>query len=214
MSSIGGRRKAFGVNTVLLGISALCLSAVAAPPARAQSPATGLAAGYSANANKPIDIEADSLEVNDKTKIAVFKGNVSATQGDFNLRASEIEVTYTDSKGAGADKTQQANKAANSQLPGNGSIKQINAKGKVLVTGKDNQTATGDWAVFEVEKQLVTLGGDVVVSQGTNTIKGARLVMDIKAGTSRFDQDKERIKVLLTPKAREKEKDKDKEKAN
>jgi lipopolysaccharide export system protein LptA len=159
MSQIGGRRKALVASSIVLGVS-VCLSGAASAPARAQTPGSGLATSYSANADKPIDIEADVLEVDDKKKVAVFKGNVSATQGDFNLRASEIEVTYTDSnKAAGAAKPQPVKEAAASPVPGAGSIKQINAKGKVLVTGKDNQTATSDWAIFEVEKQLITLGG-------------------------------------------------------
>lgn len=213
MNSSGGRRKAFLAQSIFCA-SAFLAAASVAPAAFAQAPTTGLAAGYSSNAGKPIDIEADLLEVDDKKKIAVFKGNVSATQGDFNIRASEILVTYTDSnKTAGTDKKPPVKEVAASPLPGgNGSIKQIDAKGKVLVTGKDNQTATSDWAIFEVEKQLVTLGGDVVVSRGTDTIKASRLVIDVATGLTRVEQaaDKsdgeksKRIQMIITPKSREK----------
>jgi lipopolysaccharide export system protein LptA len=220
MNSSGGRRKAFLAQSIFCA-SAFLAAASVAPAAFAQAPTTGLAAGYSSNAGKPIDIEADLLEVDDKKKIAVFKGNVSATQGDFNIRASEILVTYTDSnKTAGTDKKPPPVKeVAASPLPGgNGSIKQIDAKGKVLVTGKDNQTATSDWAIFEVEKQLVTLGGDVVVSRGTDTIKANRLVIDVATGLTRVEQvaDKnegeksKRIQMIITPKSREKQEKPDK----
>ena len=131
-------------------------SHISAGPARAQveAPGGGLAASYSANADKPMDIESDSLEVDDKKKIATFKGNVSATQGDFNLRAKEIQVTYTDSKKSGTKK-ETASNAPTSPIPGGGAgdIQQIDAKGKVLMNAKDGQTATSDWAVFEVKKQ-------------------------------------------------------------
>ena len=35
------------------------------------------------------------------------------------------------------------------------------AKQKVLVTSKDGQTATGDWAIFDVKANTVVMGGDV-----------------------------------------------------
>ncbi len=194
----------------------LLATAVFLPSAKAQTPGTGLATSYAANSGKPIDIEADALEVDDKKKIAVFNGNVSATQGDFNIRAKEIQVAYAAAKADAGAKT-----ASNSPLPGGGGadITQIDAKGKVLVTTKDSQTATSDWAVFEVKKQLVTLGGDVVLTQGTNTIKGSRLVIDLTTGLSRFetggdkagvDGAKERLKAIFTPKAREEKPNKDK----
>jgi lipopolysaccharide export system protein LptA len=195
---------------VLCGLAAFAFSAV---PALAQAPGGTLATSYSANADKPINIEADALEVDDKTKVATFKGNVSATQGDFNLRAKEIQVRYTAGK-----KDPAATPSDNSALPGGGNadIQQIDAKGKVLVTTKDNQTTTSDWAIFEVKKQLVTIGGDVVVSQGTDTIKGNKLVIDLNTGLSRFEtaaNDKDaaggtgkRLQMLITPKSRDKTK--------
>ena len=197
----------------LAAVGVLVVLAFSACPAQAQAPGGSLATSYSANADKPINIEADALEVDDKKKIATFKGNVSATQGDFNIRAKEIQVLYT----AAAKKDPAAGAAAPSALPGGGNadIQQIDAKGKVLVTTKDNQTTTSDWAVFEVKKQLVTIGGDVVVTQGTDTIKGSKLVIDLTTGLTRLDtaaNDKDvagagkRIQMLITPKNREKSK--------
>jgi lipopolysaccharide export system protein LptA len=210
-----GRQPAIAL--VMLG----CLAALGGE-ARAQTPGSSLGSSYSANADKPINIEADALEVDDKKKIATFKGNVSATQGDFNIRAKEIQVLYTAAKkdpgAAGATGTAAAPAPAStsSVIPGGGNadIQQIDAKGKVLVTTKDNQTTTSDWAVFEVKKQLVTIGGDVLVTQGTDTIKGSKLVIDLTTGLTRLetaanDKDaapgkKERIQMLITPKNREK----------
>ena len=75
----------------------VCAAAIHFWPAMApaQTPGTGFATAYKGNANKPVDIQADSLEVDDRQKTAVFRGNVSATQGDVNLRSREIYVTYT-----------------------------------------------------------------------------------------------------------------------
>ncbi len=175
-------------------------------PAAAQTPGSSLAANYAANSDQPIDIEADALEVDDRKKIATFTGNVSATQGNFNLRAREIQVSYTS-----RDNTATQSADAGAAGPGaNSQITRIDAKGKVLVTTNDNQTATSDWARFEVLTQLVTIGGNVVLSQGPNTIKGDRLVIDLKTGLSRFENDgqtaegetpKQRLRAIFTPKS-------------
>lgn len=189
------------IATILVGAAALS-------PAIAQSPVAnplgdGLAANYKANAGKPIDIEADSLQVDDQKKVAVFSGNVSATQGEFNLRAKEIEVRYA-AKAKGAT-TASADGAA--ALPGGSNdITQIDARGKVLVTNKNDMTATSEWAVFDVPKQVVTLGGDVVLSRGSDTITGEKLTVDLKSGLTNIDQTKGgRVKAIFTPKSREKE---------
>ena len=199
----------------LAAMGVLVALAFSACPAEAQAPGGSLATSYSANADKPINIEADALEVDDKKKVATFKGNVTASQGDFNIRAKEIQVIYS----AAAKKDPAAGAPASSALPGGGNadIQQIDAKGKVLVTTKDNQTTTSDWAIFEVKKQLVTIGGNVVVSQGTDTIKGTKLVIDLTTGVSQFstasnDTDAApggkpgRIQLLVTPKNKEKSK--------
>jgi len=186
----------------------LCFASLGAS---AQAPGTGLAANYSANANKPIDIEADSLEVDDKKKTAIFKGNVSASQGDVNLKSKEIQVTYTTS----GTKTASAAPTDPSPIGGGGDITQIDAKGKVFVTMKGNQQATSDWAIFDVKKQQITIGGDVVLSQGQNVIKGSKLVIDLTTGLSKFENTSDlggnagqRMRAIFTPPPKDKDKDK------
>ena len=199
------RARPYGNGCAAFALAALMISA----SAHAQTPGSGLAAGYSENADKPIDIVADSLEVNDLKKIAVFKGNVSATQGDFNLRAREIQVFYS------SDDAKTKSKAETSSVPGGGNanIKQIDARGKVLITTKGDQTATSDWAIFEVKKQQVTIGGNVKLSQGTTFIRGSRLVIDLATGLSRFERPENEdgngktgrgVQMTFTPKEREK----------
>ncbi len=213
-----GRPVRPGRTTGLFAAAALAAVVLAYGQARAQTPGSDLATNYSANADKPIDIVADALEVDDKKKVAVFKGNVSATQGTFNIRATELQVKYA-SKADAADKpgAQEPPAAPVAGLsPGGGAdITQIDAKGKVVVTTQNDQTAKSDWAVFEVKKQLVTIGGsEVVLAQGPNVIKGTRLIIDLKSGLSRFetgggvasngDKPRERLRAIFTPKSRPK----------
>lgn len=187
----------------------------------AQAPGTGFAAAYSGNSDKPIDIEADSLEVDDKKKIAVFRGNVSATQGEMNLKAREIQVTYTTSNTKTASAAPEPAAGAASPLGNGGDITQIDAKGKVFVTMKGNQQATSDWAIFDVRKQQITIGGDVVLSQGQNVIRGNKLVVDLTTGLSKFENTADgsgnagqRMRAIFTPPPKDKDKEKPKEGAN
>ncbi len=161
--------------------------------AGAQAPSSGFASAYSANADQPVDIAADQLEVDDKKKIAIFRGNVSATQGEVNLKSAEIWIAYKESAKKPADPT-GAKAAPASPLGGDASaITRIDAKGDVLVTmtpskpGEQPQQTKSDWAIFDVEKQQITLGGNVVLAQGDNIMSGSTLVVDLTTGLTRFD---------------------------
>ncbi|HKJ63601.1 MAG TPA: LptA/OstA family protein [Hyphomicrobiales bacterium] len=189
---------------ILSIFTGLLLAAMLSAQGFAQTPGNSLAAGYAANADKPINIEADALEVNDQQKTATFSGNVTATQGDFSLKAKQIQVNYV-------SRDKNKTNAAAGGPGGDSQISEINAKGKVLVTTHDNQTATSDWARFDVPAQLVTIGGNVVLSQGLNAIKGDRLIIDLKTGLSRFENStetasgkkpKQQIRAIFSPKSR------------
>src|SRR6476620_5836876 len=186
---------------VLLATAAAALCLLAATPARAQTMSNTFG-GFSKNSNEPIDIESDVLVVHDAQKYATFKGNVKAVQGSTTLRSRELDVHYV---GSGSDNltkgpdTTGATPAATAK-PGdpkpagvgvggnNGTqISKIEARGEVIITSDQDQTTTSDWALYDVPAQLVTVGGNVVLMQGKNVLKGDRLVIDLKTGESRFE---------------------------
>ena len=134
--------------------------------------------GFSKNRDKPVHIEAASLEVRDKDKQATFSGNVHVVQGDTTMRCKVLVVHY-DSNTPGAMK---------SATPGAGGsqISRLEAKGGVVVTQAE-QTATGDTGLFDMKSNTITLLGNVVVSQGGNVVRGERLVVDMTTGVSKVD---------------------------
>lgn len=152
----------------------LSLFSFSASPAFAQSLVDKFG-GFSRDSNQPIDIEADQLRVNDVKKTAIFSGNVKAKQGDFVLRSKFLEVYYDGNARPGA------------QSGANGKVKKLEAKGKVLITTKDKQSATSEWARFDVAKQTIVLGDTVVLTQGGNILKGGRLIVNLKTRQSRFE---------------------------
>jgi lipopolysaccharide export system protein LptA len=190
-------RKANGIGRQALALAALLtLASLFFDTAQAQSQIGGFSGLSGANSKKPIDIESDRLEVDDKSHIAIFIGNVSATQGENNLKAPRLEVFYENAsqqpaagKGAQPAKTAKpapaANAGASSDPLTSGQIKRIHALGgKVVVTStKDNQEATGDDAIYDVKAQLITMTGkEVVLTQNKNKVKGTKLVIDLSTG--------------------------------
>jgi lipopolysaccharide export system protein LptA len=80
-------------------------------PAAAQTMSNSFG-GLSESSNEPIDIESDVLVVQDKQKLATFKGNVKAVQGTTTLRAKELQVHYV-----GGDKLAPVASGEKSQPP-------------------------------------------------------------------------------------------------
>jgi len=123
--------------------------------------------GLSKNSDKPIDILADTLTVYDEKKLAVFKGNVRASQGSSTLRAAQLDVYYV---GGANQFTGQQQETAQAQSPAaadpnaDSQIKKIEARGNVLINSEDNQTTTSDYLIYDVPAQKVTVRGNVVIN--------------------------------------------------
>ena len=150
-------------------------SAPAAKPQKPREQGIAFGASFKTDPGAPVQVEATRLDVDDTAKQAVFTGDVRAVQGDFVIRAAELTAAYTGSAGLnGADTA--ATKQAAAQLS------RIKAKTKVQITSKDGQSATGDWADFDPKANTATLGGDVVLTQGKNVVRGTKLVIDMNTG--------------------------------
>jgi lipopolysaccharide export system protein LptA len=190
--------KPFLVSRAPLFAAALAMMLFGVAPAQSQSKAqpgskgTGVPnalQGFGTNKDQPIQIEAASLEVRDKDKMAVFMGNVVVTQGDTVMKCKELRVFYDqdDPKG-GAKASPKAGtmKAAQPGPGGRQSIRRLEARGGVIVTTKD-QTATGATGIFEMKTNTVTLSGGVVITQGANVLKGDRLVVDLTTNFAKVE---------------------------
>lgn len=143
---------------------------------------TNAAAVFKTDPTAPIDVDADRLDVDDHAKLAIFRGDVRAVQGDFVVRTSELRASYTGAAGL-AEQINPEEKKAPAQ------ITKIEARGKVIVTSKNGQNATGDWADFNVKDNQVILGGDVILTQEKNVVRGNRLIIDMITGQSVIHND-------------------------
>ncbi len=147
-------------------------------------------AGFRTTPGAPVEISANALEVLEAKQVAVFRGDVQARQGDFQFRTAELNAQYTGKAGISrvADASPDAKAAEGATEPA-ASLKRLQARGKVVVTSRNGQKATGDWADFDVAANTVTMGGSVVLTQGRNVVKGTRLVIDMTTGESVINTD-------------------------
>ena len=205
-------------NALFASTVAIAIGVFAVSPVHAQTMSNSFG-GLSKNSGEPINIESDVLVVHDAQKYATFKGNVKAVQGTTTLRSRELDVHYvgsgsdnltkgTDTTGgtpAAATKPGDPKPAGGADASNGTQISKIEARGEVVITSDQDQTTTSDWALYDVPAQLVTVGGNVVLMQGKNVLKGDRLVIDLKTGESRFENPGDtgtggRIRALFMPK--------------
>jgi lipopolysaccharide export system protein LptA len=159
----------------------------AAPAQKNAGPPNALQ-GFSQNRDQPIKIQAASLEVRDKDRIATFSGDVHLVNGDTELRCKSMVVFYDDEPAASGGTKAAAGSARGQQ------IRRIEAKGGVVVVQKD-QNATGDAAVFNMRENTVMLTGNVVVTRGQDVLRSQRLTVNLTSGVSKMDGG--RVDVLI-----------------
>ncbi|MFW6027763.1 MAG: LptA/OstA family protein, partial [bacterium] len=83
--------------------------------------------------NLPVQIDSDSLEIQQEKKVAVFSGNVAARQGKLVLRSDSLAVDYGNAKGDAKKKG------------GAPDINRLRARGRVHLVSPE-ESARGDWA--------------------------------------------------------------------
>jgi lipopolysaccharide export system protein LptA len=185
----------------------LALTLLAAGDARAQSSASvpNAMQGFATNRDQPIQIEAASLEVRDKSKEATFAGNVKVVQGDTTMTSKTLVVFYDQgspspsSSQPAKQKTAAKGAPIQSATPGPGgssSIKRLEARGNVVVTQKD-QVVTGEAAIFDTKANMITMQGGVVLTQCSNVLKGDRLKVDMTSGVSKVESDSGKVQALF-----------------
>ncbi|MSP20626.1 MAG: lipopolysaccharide transport periplasmic protein LptA [Alphaproteobacteria bacterium] len=119
------------------------------------------------NTRDPIEIVANTLDVQHDRRTATFAGNVNATQGVLLLRADKLLVAYATGGAPNA-------------------INRLDATGRVFLS-TPQETAQGATATYDVGAGIITLTGTVVLTRGENVLRGERLVLNLATGTSRME---------------------------
>jgi lipopolysaccharide export system protein LptA len=147
------------ILTLVVGLAALPLASLA----MAQQPVSALK-GHDANA--PIDVAADRIEVQDRSDRAVFAGNVHVRQASLTLDTARLTVAYTSG--------------------GSVQIRRLDASGGVTVKSP-SETARGNFGIYDLDRKLITLVGAVQLNRGGSQINGQRLTIDLNSGRAVVD---------------------------
>ena len=204
------------LSVVTLALLAPGLAAAQAPRPAAGPPVQSLLQGGQ-DKDQPVQIEAASLEVRDKSKMATFSGDVQVVQGDTTMKCQKLVVFYGQEVGIAQKDAGTAQNPPPDVKPGTKpaaapagpkgaqNIRRIEARGGVTVITKD-QNASGDLGVYDLIAKTITLTGNVVVSQGQNVIHGERVVVDTVSGNARVESNNQgggttpsRVRALIQP---------------
>jgi len=115
----------------------------------------------------PVTYDAGKFVLDDRANQAVASGGVIVTQAGLTVRSDRMLVNFTDAGG---------------QLE----IQRITATGGVVVTRGDER-ASGDNAVYDFGRRIITMAGNVALRRGSDTLNGGRLVIDLDSGLSTVD---------------------------
>lgn len=137
--------------------------------------AAALAGGIALNAqtlaahdsNAPVSFDAQRIELQDRADRVILSGDVVIEQAGLRLRSDRTLVDFTDA--------------------GRLELQRITATGGVVVTRGEEQ-ATGDSAIYDVGRRIITMAGNVRLRRGaTDRLEGGRLVIDLNSRNASVD---------------------------
>ncbi len=142
------------------------------------------AVARSGDSGKPINIEADSAEINDATGISVYRGNVEITQGTMRLTGEKVVLEIAD------ERVKKITSEGNLST-----FKQITDDGKVI-------HAEAEIMVYSVSINKIVLTKNAKLTEAGNTLASDRIVFYtdkeiVNAGSSTGN---DRVNITVSPK--------------
>ncbi|MGE0239043.1 MAG: LptA/OstA family protein [Parvibaculaceae bacterium] len=178
------RRASLAIMSVLAGLAFSPLPALAQTVDAAE-------ASKDSKTPRNVDIEADSMEILDEQKKAIFKGNVNAKRGNVTLKCDTLVVTYTETAAtptAQGAKQQSGTQAAATDGGTQAAEKKtevtfLDAEGNVVIVTQ-RQTVTGKTAHMDVKANKLWVKGGAKVVQGKTVMNGQQLFVDLNTNKS------------------------------
>ncbi|MFV1462503.1 MULTISPECIES: LptA/OstA family protein [unclassified Phaeobacter] len=128
-----------------------------------------------ADPSQPVEVTAETLDVNQADGSARFVGDVVIVQGVMRLSADNVLVIY---------KQDETGKTGVERLEATGNV--------ILVNGPD--AAEAEKAEYTIDSGTVVMTGNVLLSQSTGTLTSNRLVVNLTTGTASLSG---RVKTIL-----------------
>ena len=144
-----------------------------------------LLAALESDKDQPVYIEADSVEIDDRTGVRIYQGNVVMTQGSVHITADKVTVTKLES---GADHVLAIGDPVTFQQQREGEIE--------LARGRAQRVE------YDLDSDIIKMYDDAELSQGQDILKNDRITYDktrevMWAGASQTG--KQRVRITLQP---------------
>jgi lipopolysaccharide export system protein LptA len=153
--------------------------------------AIGSAYAKEADRDKPINLEADRVTLDDLKKVGVYQGNVILSQGTMLLRADRVEVSQ-----------------------GDNGIKTVVATGNP-VSFREKRDGVDEYVEayaqrveFDNAKHLLILSGSAILRKGEDEIRGDQITYNTEtefykvAGEANAHHPAGRVHITIQPKSR------------
>lgn len=142
-----------------------------------------LTLALSSDKDQPVELSADSVDLDEAKQVSVYKGDVDLRQGSMRLRADQVTVQH---QGRKPDRLIAVGRPVR--------FEQRTGKGKVKARARR--------AEYEVNSEVLTLIGDAVLVQNGDTLKSDRIVYDrvrhkVRAGAAA--KGKKRVRITIQP---------------
>jgi lipopolysaccharide export system protein LptA len=141
---------------------------------------------------QPLEINADSAELNEGEGFSVYSGNVVITQGSMKIEASTVTITFDDSGIQTMLATEEEDGLAymrqQAEPTGDGKSSLMEAWGKSID--------------YQVTKEYLTLLGSAKLSQRGNQFSGNKILFDVpKDNVKASGGEDKRVKMIFLPKS-------------
>lgn len=140
-------------------LAAFSPSAMAAAPAREAS-------------EKVItNVSSESMIYNSAAQQVTFSGKVKVTHPDFTLNSDKL-ILYLNSSGSSRQQGAEGRDA--------GVVQRIVAESKVSINLPEGRVATCNKATYSVENETLTMEGSPALSEGSNRIRGDKMIFYLR----------------------------------
>ena len=148
----------------------------------ALNPAHGedLKSKFKSTGDLPTNITAQNMRYDANSQRVVFENAVKVRRPDFDLDSNKLTILFKKNSQKPANEEPTDDPLS---TMGTGDIDQLIAEGKVVMT-RDGRTGTCSKVTYYVDKELIVMEGNPVLTEGKNSVSGQKINFYIRENRS------------------------------
>lgn len=178
--------------------------------AQAVTPPAQQISGPKSDKKEPIHITSNRMEAYNKKNLIIFIGDVSAVQGEMEIKSDRLEVyvkkktppsaTSKTATGSAPKKSSTAAQGSTPEGPDPSSVDRLVATGNVLINQGENKHAAGERLDYAETTGIAILTGNPRAWEKNNQVIGTKIEIFLREGrTIVYGNQKRRVSVTLYP---------------